>query len=146
MFTKAAFDLKYIKTILLQFKITAFYLIILWNCNGKSWIHSIISYSIKGMLKLIIMLYYYQNCGCHIQYINEIKDLYWLGISFAFICWTSLLILEQHSNQPIRYDGQVYSLCQVYPIRVIFSKILVIHLQCPSDLGITVGFRGRIYG
>jgi len=24
-----------------------------------------------------------------------------------------LLILEQHSNLPIRFEGQVYSLCQV---------------------------------
>jgi len=26
---------------------------------------------------------------------------------------SSLLILEQHSNQPIRLEGQVYSFCQV---------------------------------
>jgi len=23
------------------------------------------------------------------------------------------MIMEQHSNQPIRFEGQVYSLCQV---------------------------------
>jgi len=26
---------------------------------------------------------------------------------------TSLFILEQHSNQTVRFEGQVYSLCQI---------------------------------
>jgi len=27
-----------------------------------------------------------------------------------------MLILKPHSNQPIRFEGQVYSLCQVYVV------------------------------
>jgi len=45
---------------------------------------------------------------------------------------TSLLILEQHSNEPIRFEGQVYVKFRL-PTRVRFFYISVILLSFSSD-------------
>jgi len=59
---------------------------------------------------------------------------------------TSLLILEQHSNHPIRFDGQVYSLSSLRlqpglgaSTSVLFTLIISIEIHCIDG----VGFRGR---